>query len=481
MKFILFLILNLQLININAQTIEEVDKKIADSYQAFVNVQLLESLIKSKEALTISKKINYSEGIIKSNIYIAKVLIEIAQYSEALEFIKDAEQTSSFKKSKPFIVESHRLKGMIYTYMNLYDNAEIEFRDELYFSKKLKNPLQRNLSLLWSYQNLSFLYEEQKKIDSTFINLSKAQNILKELDLEKNSITYVSLYNQLGRIFLLKNKLDSSVIYLNKSEELIKKYKIPYTYSTDQIYGEYFIKIGDSIKAIFHYEKALKNTIDLNIPKESQELHYTLASLYKKNNIEKYTQHYNQFTELKNTYDNNNAVLSSKVLEYLIDSEKDKIKHQKDIYTYIGIIILLLGIGYLLFNLRRVKLYKIRLKNKREIISKNENIIHDLHEKIDDNSLERLFELAKKNSPEFLVLFTEVYPDFINTLKKQDSHIKNSEIIFCAMLYLNFSSKDIAEYTFVTPRAVQIRKNRLRNKYKINSNEDLNKWMRDLK
>ena len=73
MKFILFLILNLQLININAQTIEEVDKKIADSYQAFVNVQLLESLIKSKEALTISKKINYSEGIIKSNIYIAKV------------------------------------------------------------------------------------------------------------------------------------------------------------------------------------------------------------------------------------------------------------------------------------------------------------------------------------------------------------------------------------------------------------------------
>ena len=141
----------------------------------------------------------------------------------------------------------------------------------------------------------------------------------------------------------------------------------------------------------------------------------------------------------------------------------------------------MLGIGYLLFNLRRVKLYKIRLKNKREIISKNENIIHDLHEKIDDNSLERLFELAKKNSPEFLVLFTEVYPDFINTLKKQDSHIKNSEIIFCAMLYLNFSSKDIAEYTFVTPRAVQIRKNRLRNKYKINSNEDLNKWMRDLK
>ncbi|SFN19163.1 hypothetical protein SAMN05421738_1081 [Algoriella xinjiangensis] len=275
--------------------------------------------------------------------------------------------------------------------------------------------------------------------------------------------------------------MDSSVIYLNKSEELIKKYKIPYTYSTDQIYGEYFIKIGDSIKAIFHYEKALKNTIDLNIPKESQELHYTLASLYKKNNIEKYTQHYNQFTELKNTYDNNNAVLSSKVLEYLIDSEKDKIKHQKDIYTYIGIIILLLGIGYLLFNLRRVKLYKIRLKNKREIISKNENIIHDLHEKIDDNSLERLFELAKKNSPEFLVLFTDVYPDFINTLKKQDSHIKNSEIIFCAMLYLNFSSKDIAEYTFVTPRAVQIRKNRLRNKYKINSNEDLNKWMRDLK
>ncbi|MGV0928501.1 helix-turn-helix transcriptional regulator [Empedobacter sp. ULE_I145] len=58
--------------------------------------------------------------------------------------------------------------------------------------------------------------------------------------------------------------------------------------------------------------------------------------------------------------------------------------------------------------------------------------------------------------------------------------IKSSELSFCAMLYLNYSTKDIAEITFVTVRAVQIRKNRLRKKYNIDSDIDINKWMRNL-
>ncbi|WP_313153544.1 hypothetical protein [Sphingobacterium multivorum] len=48
------------------------------------------------------------------------------------------------------------------------------------------------------------------------------------------------------------------------------------------------------------------------------------------------------------------------------------------------------------------------------------------------------------------------------------------------MAFLNFSTKNIAEYTFVTIRAVQIRKNRLRKKFDIPSDADFNNWMREL-
>jgi len=48
------------------------------------------------------------------------------------------------------------------------------------------------------------------------------------------------------------------------------------------------------------------------------------------------------------------------------------------------------------------------------------------------------------------------------------------------MAYLNFSTKEIAEYTFVSPRSVEKHKSRIRKKYNIPSDESFNRWMRNL-
>jgi len=45
------------------------------------------------------------------------------------------------------------------------------------------------------------------------------------------------------------------------------------------------------------------------------------------------------------------------------------------------------------------------------------------------------------------------------------------------MAFLNFSTKNISEYTYVTVRAVQIRKNRWFKKFEIPSDADFNNWM----
>ncbi len=95
------------------------------------------------------------------------------------------------------------------------------------------------------------------------------------------------------------------------------------------------------------------------------------------------------------------------------------------------------------------------------------------------NNFNDLIALAKNNSAEFLALFSEIYPDFVVSLKKINPKIRSSELEFCAMTFLNFSTKHIAQYTFVTVRAVQVRKNRLRKKLKIASDVDFNNWMRE--
>ncbi|PRD49452.1 hypothetical protein C5745_01770 [Sphingobacterium haloxyli] len=119
------------------------------------------------------------------------------------------------------------------------------------------------------------------------------------------------------------------------------------------------------------------------------------------------------------------------------------------------------------------------LKEKEVVLSEKETLNKALSTAIQENKFNDLLVLARNNSPEFLALFTELYPEFIQALKTIDPKIRNTELEFCAMAFLNFSTKNIAEYTFVTTRAVQIRKNRLRKKFNIPSDVDFNTWMRD--
>jgi hypothetical protein len=98
---------------------------------------------------------------------------------------------------------------------------------------------------------------------------------------------------------------------------------------------------------------------------------------------------------------------------------------------------------------------------------------------MDRSNFNYLISLAKNNDAEFLTVFSEIYPGFVASIKRINPKIRSSELEFCAMTFLNFSTKNIAQYTFVTVRAVQVRKNRLRKKLNIASDVDFNNWMRD--
>lgn len=97
-----------------------------------------------------------------------------------------------------------------------------------------------------------------------------------------------------------------------------------------------------------------------------------------------------------------------------------------------------------------------------------------------NNELDEVFRLAKINDPSFLSKFKETYPEFCSKIISLYPDILNSELIFCAYISLNFSTKEIAKYTFVTHKAVQVRKSRLRKKFNIPSGEDLYIWFKKL-
>lgn len=93
---------------------------------------------------------------------------------------------------------------------------------------------------------------------------------------------------------------------------------------------------------------------------------------------------------------------------------------------------------------------------------------------------DEILTLAKENSPRLLNKLRLVDPDFFGKLSAIQPNLKNSELIFCIYLKLNLTTKEIATYTFVTPKAIQNRKNRLRKKLSIPSEVDIYKWFNDL-
>ncbi|MCU7613702.1 hypothetical protein N0B16_04560 [Chryseobacterium sp. GMJ5] len=91
-----------------------------------------------------------------------------------------------------------------------------------------------------------------------------------------------------------------------------------------------------------------------------------------------------------------------------------------------------------------------------------------------------ILKLAKENSPRLLNRYKTLYPEFFEKLSAIQTHLQNSELIFCIYLKLNFTTKEIATFTYVTPKAIQNRKNRIRKKLNIPSRTDIYKWFDEL-
>ncbi len=98
---------------------------------------------------------------------------------------------------------------------------------------------------------------------------------------------------------------------------------------------------------------------------------------------------------------------------------------------------------------------------------------------VQESIFKEVIQLAKENNPEFLTRFNEYCPHFSEELLKV-SPLKISEIRFCAYIYLNFSTKEIAEYTFTSVRTVQTKKYNLRKKLNIPGDMDIYVWFSKL-
>lgn len=93
---------------------------------------------------------------------------------------------------------------------------------------------------------------------------------------------------------------------------------------------------------------------------------------------------------------------------------------------------------------------------------------------------EEIRDLAMKNDPLFLDRFRHTYPEFTRKLLQKHPTLLKSDFLLCAMVFLDFSSKEIATYTFLQHRSVQTKKGRLRKKMQLPPSTDLYWYLRSI-
>jgi len=393
---------------------------IAKSLKADINSSL--GLGKQEKALISAEKLYEIARKENDNYHIGQALLARAQayaylgfFEKALKTNADAEEIIRKIKDNDELYSS---LGQVYAGKAEINNLQYESPQNtlkydlksIEYYKKVKDRKKRNGWLAIQYSSLGYTYIDLDSYKSAIYYSRKAYNLAK---LENDSINQAFGLYGLGNVYLEMNQSDSSIHYYKQALPIFEKandiYRLQYIY--------------DDLASI--YEKLGDDRIYSYYTKKSRELSDVIRK--------------KERTETDTAY--------TRIIE------QEKKSWYQNFYIFIGCIVFI-AVLFFFFTIKYFKSYKEEKEQKENIeddlIEKEEELNH-LESKIND-AFSELLELAKNNDSSFLSRFKEVYPYFYNKLITSYPELTTGQLQFCALLKLNFTTKEIAQYSNISVR-----------------------------
>lgn len=415
----------------------------------------------NKKYYRIAEEKGYEAGKALCYINLAELNLSLENYPKSQIFLNTAEETLKNSENNLHLARFYNIYGRLNSEMRRYDKA-LEYNKtaldliQTVRESKLKQNILFNIYLRQAVylidkkrpdNALSFFKKAEKVDDSGMADCAIADYIYMKKN-KDSTYKYITLaYNKA----LKRGKADGVVLYVNT------------------IMGEYYMANKQYDKA----EEVLKEALTINLKIKGIYVYYlkyiynNLRIVYEnKGENEKAYLYLNAYTEAYNKTNSSllstsNQDMESFMSEAKADAEKHKNKVQWVVFLSFAGLSVLVIYSWRIINILR--------KRKADLKSEAEH----LKSRINDNRQEEIIEMAKRNDPEFLSNFKEVYPGYIDQLLAINPGLETSELIFCAMLKLHFSSKEIANYTLVQHRTIQQRKYRIRKKMNIPTETDI--------
>lgn len=432
-----------------------------------------------KELLPLEKQAN-KENNTKAKLEVlnnkAFFYFTQAQYNKAYKYARQLEKEASEIKDIRLIAIAMNRVGITLNFLGAYSESENKLFDAQKFI--LKNEFEdKNLILANNYQFLSDLYTHTENYKKAIYYIKKA---IPEYDKIKDPIQKqkqkIKGYGNIGLQYLSID-LDSAAYYFNKSLALQDTIEITnYNVTNYSGLGEVYNKKREYKKAIEYLKKAenINNVVQDGFYMTT--IYELMQDSYKKTGDKTGYNKY-KLLYLENLQKENEEKLNgvnTLVNEVKKESQDVIDDNRKKTYLIISFAILT-SLSVILFlnfqrNFRRKQLETEEIE--KELFEK-EKKLENLETKVSD-LLHEVMNLAKENSENFYPRFLDLYPDFEKRLLGISPKLTKSELEFCALLKLNFSSKEIANYTFISVRTVQNKKYRLRSKLNIPNTTDTN-------
>lgn len=437
---------------------------------------------KLKEAVLFNLKMvkkcrqkNYTKGVGWAYLNVGNILSTLTHYKESLKYLELAEKELSHTHDFYLKTKLYTDIGKVNHFLGLYEVALGFYNKAIIQCNQISAVNKRKAALSYVYackaDNFEFLNEQ----DSMYIYFHKAYTSYADPITAANIANYFIVYR--------KNEIDSAKYYLDSANERLKNntYDLFQKLVVLKQYGKFYYEKKQYDKALDFYLQSLTIANKLDKKDQRKIIYRLLSHTYKaQKNEKKHAEYLEKYLALNEsmTDENNKAVNIS--VDHILKQQENENKSITNTGDTASILISMLGIvtlltGFLLYSRKKEEKERLILQQKDEITRKDIEK-KELELKVND-AFEEVVQLARKNDPSFLARFKQVYPEFCENLLAKYPDLLNSELTFCAYLKLNLTSKEIANYTFVTHKAIELRKNRFRKKMHIPSEENLYLWI----
>lgn len=453
----------------------------------------------------------------ENNLIQANELTGSANYPEAYDNLWDVLSLADSIQNSKLKYKAYKQLSMLYSIFHNYNKASSCIDSMFYYANKTEGISMKTKGNL--HFSAAIAHRMSQNYDEAEKEIKICEQLFDSLNIPVND-----------RLYVLTEKAHLNTVLGNykKSEDILVEItkQIPSNHSYASIlysmWGDFYAEKDDKKEALKYYNKSLlaiseqKTRIGLKVDllSKASKINYSLGNnkiAFEQMKVSKQlgdslfgsqSARNKQLFEIKDSYRKvileNQKIQKEQELEFL-KSKEEKLNLQLWFSIILLIVIVLASIIVVVFlkkkhnlekelitqrNLSEVELNKkeltltaLQLMEKDKLLGEIKDDLEKIQKDKNDVSINKIRSTIQVNSKkkweEFEARFVQINNSFYESLNKKHNNLSRNELKLCALVKLNFSSKEMADILGVSPESINKARYRLRKKLNLTRDENL--------